>query len=968
MKTRICLSVLFILAVTAIFQLCSCSPASDSTETFQSGDVVISEISAANKSTIAAADGNYYDWLELHNTTDKTVSLRNCSLTDKEENLLKWVMPSDAAIEPDGYMVVFCSGLDKFEDGEMHTNFKIRSAGEKVMLYDNTASAVVSTAEYVRCLDDMSIGFVDSAAVFYPEPTPGAPNGDTFFSDFNALIKDTFTVEITECCSDNDGSLKDSDGDSPDWAEIYNNGQKAVNLSRLYLTDREGDSKWQFPEDAVLQPGQYLAMFLSGKDKAYDGSELHADFGLCGDDKFLSILGPDKTVIDTMDLLPMKHGVSIGKSSSGEIVYYTDPTPGKTNDTAEYPNLEAATSLSLREIWISEVMAISCSRNDVCSNKADWVEIYNGSDAAVSLDGWGLSDKKDEPFRFRFSGTTIDPGEYLVITLNGTDDPENLTAAFKLSNNGETLYLTRPDGRTADDFAYGRQVKNVSTGRYGSDSDQRMYFSKPTKGEPNSHGVLKCTPLPRFSVDDVYVDSGAQIELDAPDYCTIRYTTDGTKPNESSKVYSSPFTIEKDTIIRAACFADDAVCGGVSSHTYVVSNRHELPVVCLCSDPDGLFGYYNGIFADGPGISDVEPYRGANFWMDWEREIHFEYYEPDGKNGIDFDAGIRIFGEWSRYEHQKSISVHLREAYGPSSVTYPFFENNEVHEFSDILLRSGGQDVGMSKLRDALYVKIMEGEMDVDTMDYSPVVVYMNGEYFGLYNMREKVNEKYLLNHGRISDERVDIIKANSTTVAGNRKAYNELKNYVRTHDLSVEENYRYVCSIVDIQQMMDYFMVETFSGNSDTDNIKVYKGYGENDKWRWILFDLDLTLMKKHSDSNLLRELFTENTRYFDTTLPRALIKNKEFREKFIENYANRLNTTFAPERTTKILREMAAKIESEIPRQHERWGEPSVRSWNNSVNSVEYMLSYRAEICKKQLKNQFNLSDERMKELFPE
>ena len=169
--------------------------------------------------------------------------------------------------------------------------------------------------------------------------------------------------------------------------------------------------------------------------------------------------------------------------------------------------------------------------------------------------------------------------------------------------------------------------------------------------------------------------------------------------------------------------------------TYLVGTRkHDLPVVFLTTDEDNLYDYNTGIWADGPGISEEYPYVGANYWQDWEREVNFEYMTKEGQSEISFDAGIKVFGQYSRAQAQKSVSINLRDKYGPTEICYPFFENNDVNVFSSLILRNGGQDFQRSHIRDAFCAMVIKNSIDVDFMDYKPVATYINGKYHGIYD------------------------------------------------------------------------------------------------------------------------------------------------------------------------------------------------------------------------------------------
>ncbi len=178
---------------------------------------------------------------------------------------------------------------------------------------------------------------------------------------------------------------------------------------------------------------------------------------------------------------------------------------------------------------------------------------------------------------------------------------------------------------------------------------------------------------------------------------TVYYTLDGSEPNETSAVYASAITINDTTPLRAVAYSPGKLPSPVATQTYLVGVTHEVPVVFITMNPDDFSGYENGIYADGPGYStDVQMngfiHKGANYWQDWEKEMNFAFHEADGTKGVSFDAGISIFGQFSREEQQKSFAIQLRGEYGQNNVTYPFFRDYEYTNFSSLILRTSGQD------------------------------------------------------------------------------------------------------------------------------------------------------------------------------------------------------------------------------------------------------------------------------------
>ena len=265
----------------------------------------------------------------------------------------------------------------------------------------------------------------------------------------------------------------------------------------------------------------------------------------------------------------------------------------------------------------------------------------------------------------------------------------------------------------------------------------------------------------------------------------------------------------------------------------------------------------------------------SNPYQDLEAPVHVEFYETDGTLALSFDAGFDIFGGFSRDDPQKSFAVHFRKNYGTEEINYPLFDGNAVTSFKHFLLHTSGQDAYMTKIRDAFIHKAVKDVIDIEVMDSRPCVVYINGEYGGLYTIREKVNEDYLAS---VDPKQVDLLVWNGTTMAGTNEAYKDLLEYVATHDMRDQDNYDYVASQIDIDNFIDYLVVQSYFGNTDSGNIKFWRDQNGG-KWRWILFDMDRTLFMSTYEWNNIAQIFNPDGMGFDdwidTTLHVNLMKN---------------------------------------------------------------------------------------------
>lgn len=937
--------------------------------------LLISEIMSVNSSTLAAADGTWPDWIEIYNSGSEPIDLAGYQLSDRIDRPDKWTFPS-RIIQPGEYLLVFASGLDG-EDGdlagELHASFRLSSEGED-LIFTDPAGNVLALVQIPPLPADMSYGILDDAKNmlapfwFLPKSSPGQANGTSGYESA-ALARPPveYNIVLNEYVTRN-GSIPDIYGDLSDWLEIYNPGPETVILDGFTLSDNpQRPDKWQFPAVSI-SPDEYLVVWLSGRENTYDPEDpatLHASFALGRDDEYILMHDPRGNVVLQQRIEYLPSGVSHGRDPQDreKWLYYPRPTPGLANTSAGYENLDDATTLFSRGIWINEVSTIDNERaRGNTRQNPDWIELYNGSDEAIDLNGFGLSDRRSEPYRLLIGEKTIQPGEHLVFR------PEN----FGLGAAGETIWLTDAEGFHIDWFTTGMIPNGASSGRNSDLNrhvDSRYFFLQPTPGEPNSTPsfsgyclppqIIARDPASGRLADNLYFADSLEIQLlsSQPDVI-IRYTLDGSIPQDSSPVYERPLTITADTVINCRAEKSGLLSSQAAGRTFLNGTVHDLPVMSI----------------QIPAADFYDPSRGiyTNFTAEIEHQANFQFYETDGTPGINFTGGLALHGSYSRREAQKSLQISLRAMYGQSRINYPFFADNPVSSHQRLVLRTSGQDWKITKLRDAYMMKVVKGFTAMDYMDSRPCVVYVNGEYFGLYNIREKISKHYLATHRGVDAENLDIIKGNRIVLRGDMNDYDDLMRYVRNNDLRDPEAYAHVMSRINAESLMDFLIIQSFYTNRDSGNIKFWRERTPDGIWHWILYDLDWGLFPDtYRQNNLKFDLLDPaghgHAKIFHTTLQVKLMQNPDFRQAFIERYAWYLNEVFTTERMLTILDDMTEVISSEMPRQIERWGAPaSVERWQTNVATLRRIVGEKRELALQNLQATFNLSQEEMRELF--
>ncbi len=960
---------LFIICVVMCLCLTSCNNA------VLQNDVYISEVMTDNISTIADENGDMCDWIELHNPTSQPINLAGYMITDTSDNIDKFVFP-DITIKPGEFFVLFANGVEKVdvENRVIHVPFSLSSKGESVYLY-NAKGKLNCRINIVALGSDQSYGISENEELqVFESPTPGQKNTEGQQTVVKQEIDLTGKIYINEYSTNSTQTLMDEDGEFVSWVEIYNSSEKEVNLKGYSLTDDVLDpQKWVFP-NFKIQANGYALVYLSGKTKEYkEGAKrIHATFKLNGNEESLMLLNSSGAQVDMCQVFDLFSNLTCGRDrkDNTKFVFFAKSTPGRANSNAGFESVDSALYTGNREIAITEVAAVNTTVPQSAQEEYfDYVELYNTTNVELNLSNYKLSDSKDAESFKQLPDQILKPGEYVAIFCGEGDyvskTTGNIYRNYGLNRYGETVYLVNKYNEVIDSLKYGVLKSGYSAGRNIKGSSEVVYYATLTPGKANPFNSLAHSlAAPLISKTSTYVTKGTKIVL-ACDNGQIRYTTDGSTPTEKSLLYTSPIVINQTTVIRAKCFKEGYVPSDVTTATYLVTDRkHDLPVVFLTTDHDNLYGYTNGIWADGPGKSSEFPYVGANFWKEWERPVNFDYMTVNGVSQLNFDAGIKVFGQYSRANAQKSVSINLRDKYGPSEICYPFFEDNDVNVFSSFVLRNGGQDYNIAHIRDAFCAMVIKNQMDIDIMDYQPVVCYVNGKYHGIYDLREKIDEDYLANHHGIDPDNVDLIKGNSIVKSGSMDNYNELLNYIKTHDMTVQENYDYICTQIDIDELICYWMCESFFTNTDTGNIKFWRENTETGKWRWIFFDVDWALFRSTYTYNYIENYLNPNGHgvgdAFNTTIMCGLIKNKQFRTRLLEIHSQHLKTTFDTDRMLEIFDSLIAEIETEMPYFLERWDLGSEEKWRKNVEALRTIISEKKDIFVEDMIESFNMTQQ--------
>ena len=783
-------------------------------------------------------------------------------------------------------------------------------------------------------------------------------------------------------------AYKDHEGDDAGWVELRNFSDKTINLSGMALTDsKQKPSKWTFGK-AVLKPGEMLAVFFSGKNIS-DYEQPHDSVDLIGqgcwtwtDSQNTPVAG-QSTVTLPQGKWPcydeggirkfggiMQYGENeeLGWHSisffvgTGDKGNSSDPRDlSKTNEILLTGYIEKGRQLQLR-----------LAQPDVDDWKG-WSKVLTGTGDSSSTYRITLPTGTTMPDLAHIYGTRFSPEEQefrsltfkvsSYIARNRGHEPHT---SFKLNKSGGTLFLMDSKGNMVDSVAY----PELPLGKSWSYDEHKGWGY----ADPSPYSYMEKTVLasrqPSIEKQVSFPASGfysKAFTINLEKQANARCEIGGAVPTESSTHYDK-LQINKTTVLRCANFAKGSEPGDMVTRTYVFETRPQTPVVFLTANPKSLFDPDTGIYMEGRYAQSPSPHFGANYWEDREIPVFVELLEKDG-NAPAFakNAGFQIFGNYSRANAKKSVAIVFKEKYGDKRLEYPLFPDfPNLKKFKVFLLRNNGGNFGADYIRDRLCSSVTEG-LDVDYQRGRGVVVYYNGEYFGIHSIRERSTEYYFETHYGLNPDEIDLLKADNSASAGSPTEYVAMMDWLATNHLDNDKNYAEVASQMDVDNFMNYVHTELFMNNRDwpSNNLKKWRGTNPKTKWKWFIYDMDFGFGNEYSEfkNNIFDFATAEDGPDWpngpaSTLLLRRLLENENFKNAFINRMSVLLSTYFEKSRLLARIAAMMAEINSEVSRDQERWN-LNASYMSGQLNKMKTFAGERQAVILSEMIEHFGLGD---------
>lgn len=596
----------------------------------------------------------------------------------------------------------------------------------------------------------------------------------------------------------------------------------------------------------------------------------------------------------------------------------------------------------------------------------DWVELHNTGVVAVNLEGWYLSDDPDDPEKYQFPNISIPGGGFRVVFCSdrGVLAGQTVHTSFKLTQTKqESIVLSDAAGNVVSSVQMTAPTQsNQSRGRKTDGSNIWAIYADPTPGQTNNPATdyVSYAPKPVITTTPgFYYPSSGMIQVviqnPLPGFI-VRYTTDGGQPTGGSIEYTGPITVDKTTVIRARTFSvDPSILPSFSeTNTYFIDETHTMPVVSLASrDFEDLFSGFGG-----------------------EISNYIEYFE-DGVLRFEQQGDIRGHGNDSWAYAQKGMRFYARDEYGyDNNIEYKIFQTTPRDEFDVIILKAGASDnypggvfdgIPSTHIRDAFAHTLSEkGQLDLDFRRLQHCIVYINGEYWGLYECRERVDTDYTNFYYNQGEKNVDMLKfwGGMDVENGSPQPWYDVYDFILNNDLNAPGNYEYVKSQISISSFIDYFILNTFLVNSDWLNWNTmwWRGTeGDGVPWRYALWDMDnicdlgqnytglSTTTFVNSPCNV-EDFFANDPGIAHTGMWKKFFDNPEFVQQYVNRYADLMNTLLNCDFTLSHLDSLIAIITPEMPRQIDRWG-GSMDEWQENLAYMRSQVEGKCTILAEQI-----------------
>lgn len=799
----------------------------------------------------------------------------------------------------------------------------------------------------------------DSTQVPLTEPPPYVGNFPVVFSEV----------------SPSNASLKDEEGNDPGWLELYNTSDSPVDLSGIALSnDLKFPRRWTF-DKAVIPAKSYMIVFMSGKNYSNytppsDSVNLIStncqanesavsgmggfdfggfDMGGMGMGGGQGGMGGTTTAasVPAVSNLPGQSALCFNQNGVNMFGAVLSVPAGASNASfvvnSSTTNLSKVNQLVLKG-YVTKGHKIRLNLNDNNGSIGSWSgKNLKGTGDSSTVYSIRLGDKAMGLNLANVSGTTffsesqaVENTEIKIFSYIGRNRGHEPHTTFKVDKDGGALYLVNKEGGILDSVRY-NAVPVTAT--WGKNAAGQWGIADPS---PYGATLGEVSATQAASGESTVPPSGF---YSSPVTVTLpqgsRCATGGAEPTINSSPVTQSLNISATTVLRCVTYVDGAYRSEMLNRTYVFETQPSLPALFVTTDPESMFNLDTGLYMTGDGAQMMEPHKGANYWSNRELPVYVELVEPGAKQpGFGIMGDFKISGQYSRAKEKKSFSVTFREQYGEKRLKYNLFPDHpELTKFKAFSVRNFGNNCGNDYVRDRVGTQISEG-LDVDYQRGRYVIVYYNGVYYGIHDMRERNNEYYYETKYGLDANDIDLLDAHDEATAGSSADYVAMMDWLQSNSLTDAANYKKIADQIDIDNYINYMQTEMFVNNRDWphNNMKKWRVASQKTKWKWFIYDTDFGFGTNYSmnTTNIFSYVTsasgTEMAAGFgmgggsgnarETLLLRKLLENASFARAFVNRFVVLLASYFTSDRILDMVNNLQSQVQSEMARDQEFWG----------------------------------------------
>jgi hypothetical protein len=804
-------------------------------------------------------------------------------------------------------------------------------------------------------------------------------------------------IKINEGCNKNYQSLIDEDGDSPDWLEIHNSGAESIQLANYFLSDNlDNKTLWQLP-NKIVGPGEFQTVFCSGKNRL--GSSPFVS--VLNNQSFTPTSGWNQHNFTNSYLWDGVSNIIVNVCSYNSIQYtanssfFQSPTSFASSAAAFNDGSDFSCSAILGGVYFQrpniKFNNIQIGFGTIQNSGTDypapygnwyWCAKHQFLFRAEELLAAGLTAGPINSLSFQVSSTPGEFYDYITFSLNSTNQTElqadflplqgnQLHTNFKLSGDGENVYLFDNNEQLIHSLEIKSPQTDISVGLQPDGSDVIKWLNPSPNSTNNTSSFFTDTlKEPLFSIQSGVFSNILNLSLSNPNQQNTKlvFTLDGSTPNINSTEYTIPIQIINNTVVRAKVFplgSSSLLPSETASSTYLIGISHTTPILLVTTDNENLFG--------PTGIFD-------NYNSDWIKPAHATYLNEGTGHPFLFETrtAMRMDGGagGSRSHPQHSFRLSFDHgALGENPIEYPLIPDRPNRsKYSDIYLRNGSNQYLVLPYKDASQVRMMSEGTNNYYSAYRPVSVYINGQYFGLYELREKFNTEYFEQHDGATKDSIEILSLSYfynlilRAVEGSVDHFWDSYNAFLDVNPSDSEYWNQADQFFDLKHYSDYIIAESWMGNVDwpTNNIKIYRSDKTNNRWRFGLIDLELSMQPNGWTSctdNHIRYMLDRdpNIPYINIWL--RGIQNEFYRNYFINRFADLMNTSYKNENLLEREESFFLSMYPEMDNEYSRWGDPNnvngqLAQFTQNHFIFRSELTCRNEVVRDNIVSEFNLA----------